>query len=91
LGDLTLPVILLFAALGITAIAATLATWQLLRGPCAATRSVSLDMLLVITLPLIVGVGVVAGRAIYLDVAMMYALLAFLGVISLARYFDRGL
>jgi multicomponent Na+:H+ antiporter subunit F len=30
------------------------------------------------------------GRGIYLDVAIVYALLSFLGVIVVARYIERG-
>jgi multicomponent Na+:H+ antiporter subunit F len=33
----------------------------------------------------------VEGRHIYLDVALVYALLSFLGVIAVARYLERGL
>jgi multicomponent Na+:H+ antiporter subunit F len=39
-------------------------------------------------------IGLIAkfsGRIIYLDVAMVYGLLSFLGVVIVARYFEKGL
>jgi multicomponent Na+:H+ antiporter subunit F len=32
-----------------------------------------------------------AGRAIYIDVALVYGLVSFLGVIALARFIERGM
>ncbi len=83
--------LILTAALAVVAVAALMATWQLLRGPDTPTRAASMDVLTSILLPLIVGLAVKSGRGIYIDVSMVYALLSFLGVLSLARYFDRGL
>ena len=81
---------LLMAALVVAALGAVLATSKLLRGPDLATRSVSLDVLTVMVLPLIVGVAVVAQRAIYLDLTLVYGVLAFLGVLSIARFYEKG-
>lgn len=83
--------IVLTIALGIAALAAALAAFQLLRGPDAPTRAVSLDTLTLITLPMIVGLAIATGRGVLIDVAMVYGLLSFLGILTLARYFDRGL
>jgi len=77
-------------ALGIGAAGAVLAVARLLKGPDAPDRAVALDVLTLITLPLLVGVAAAEGRLVYLDVAVVYALLSFLGVVALARYYDRG-
>ncbi len=48
----------------------------------------------VLTIIAITGIlltALVAGRGIYLDVALIYALLSFLGVIVVARYLEGGL
>jgi multicomponent Na+:H+ antiporter subunit F len=45
----------------------------------------------VIGISLIVMLSFSAGRIIYLDVALVYALLSFLGVLAVARYMERGL
>ncbi len=84
--DLILKAALVFAGMGVA-----LATFQLLRGPDAPNRAVALDVLTLITMPLLVGLAIHAGRVIYLDVALVYAVLAFLGVVALARYYDRGI
>ncbi|MEN8007494.1 MAG: monovalent cation/H+ antiporter complex subunit F [Candidatus Krumholzibacteriota bacterium] len=84
--DLILKAALVFAGSGVA-----LATVQLLRGPDAPNRAVALDVLTLITMPLLVGSAIFTGRIIYLDVALVYAVLAFLGVVALARYYDRGI
>ncbi|MGD2128178.1 MAG: monovalent cation/H+ antiporter complex subunit F [Lysobacterales bacterium] len=84
--DLMLKAALIFAGAGLV-----LAAWRMLRGPDAPNRAVALDVMTLITTPLMVGVAMASGRAIYLDVALVYAVLAFLGVVALARYYERGL
>lgn len=71
--------------------AVLLAATRLFRGPTAADRAVALDVLTLVFTPVMVGYAVLSGRSVYLDVALVYALLSFLGVIALARYLDRGL
>jgi len=82
---LILEVALVLAGAGIL-----LSLWRLVRGPCPATRAVALDTLTLITMPLMVGLAVWTGRGIYVDVALVYGVLSFLGVLSIARYCDRG-
>ncbi|MBN2799282.1 MAG: cation:proton antiporter [Deltaproteobacteria bacterium] len=82
---------LVLVALGIALLAGMLATVQLVRGPDAATRAVALDAITLITLPMMVGLALVVGRSIYIDVALVYAILSFLGVVAFARYLDRGI
>jgi multicomponent Na+:H+ antiporter subunit F len=76
---------------GIVLAAIVLATIRLLAGPTAADRAVALDSLTIMALSLIAIIAVIAGRIIYLDVALVYALVSFLGVVALARYLERGL
>ena len=47
--------------------------------------------LLPLTISLIVLVAHVAGRFIYVDVAVVYALLSFLGVMAVARCLEQGI
>ncbi len=75
----------------ITAIALIIAFIRMIVGPTVADRIVSLDVMTIISISLIVFVGSKAGRIIYLDVAMVYALISFLGVVAVARYLERGL
>jgi len=82
---------LLLIALALAAGAVLLAVLRLLRGPTAADRAVALDVMTLVFVPGMVALAVFSGRKIYLDVALVYAVLSFLGVMSLARYFDRGI
>lgn len=68
-----------------------LTLWRFFRGPSAADRVVAFDVLTIIGMTGIVLVAFLEGRGIYLDVALVYALLSFLGVIAVARYLERGL
>jgi multicomponent Na+:H+ antiporter subunit F len=64
---------------------------RLIKGPSIADRAVALDVMTIIAVSLIVYISAISGRIIYLDVAMIYALISFLGVVAIARYLERGL
>lgn len=82
--------LLLELALALGSAGALLAVIRLVRGPRAASRAVALDVLTLITMPMMAAYAIYAGRSIYLDVALVYGILSFLGVTALARYADRG-
>ena len=67
-----------------------LGLWRFWVGPSAADRVVAFDALTIVAVSGIVLIAYLEDRAIYLDVALVYALLSFLGVIAVARYLDRG-
>ncbi len=68
-----------------------LAGLRLILGPTAADRVVGLDALTIISVTLIVLIALISSRVIFLDVAMIYAILSFVGVIAVARYIEGGL
>jgi multicomponent Na+:H+ antiporter subunit F len=68
-----------------------LALYRFLKGPSAADRVVAFDVLTIVSVTGIVLIALAEGRGIYLDVALVYALLSFLGVIVVARFLERGL
>jgi multicomponent Na+:H+ antiporter subunit F len=72
-------------------ISLVLAMVRLLIGPTPADRAVALDAMTIIALSLIGWISLRSGRVIYLDVAMVYGLISFVGVVALARYVERGL
>ena len=82
--------ILIYAATALTGIAILFALYRFLKGPTPADRVVAFDTLTLMTVALIVIIALAEGRGIYLDVAVIYALLSFLGVIAVARYLERG-
>jgi len=68
-----------------------LAMFRFTIGPTSADRTVALDTLTVISISMIALIGLFAERVIYLDVAMIYGILSFIGVIAIARYIEGGL
>lgn len=82
----------IFAVAGAVAlIAAALAFVRLLLGPTIPDRAVGLDGMTIIAISLIAFVAYFSDRLIYLDVALIYAVVSFLGVVALGRYVERGL
>jgi multicomponent Na+:H+ antiporter subunit F len=76
---------------GIAAAALILAAIRFFMGPHPADRVVAFDVLTIISISLIALLAHTSGRGIYLDVAVVYGLLSFLGVIVVAKYLERGL
>ncbi|APA89892.1 cation:proton antiporter (plasmid) [Paraburkholderia sprentiae WSM5005] len=64
---------------------------RLVLGKSVVDRIVAIDMLTVISLSLIALYAQVSGRFVYIDVALVYALLSFLAVLAVARFLERGL
>lgn len=81
---------LIYLASTLAACAFLLALFRFLRGPSPIDRVIAFDVLTIISITGIVLAAMLADRIIYLDVAIVYALLSFLGVIVIARYLERG-
>lgn len=82
--------VLLILAGCLVFVAFALAAWRFVKGPRALDRVVAFDVLTIISVTGIVLAALITGRSIYLDVALVYALLSFLGVIVAARYLEGG-
>ena len=83
--------LILQIAMGIAMLGVLIAAVRMILGPSAADRAVALDTLTVISISLIVMGALFAGRVIYLDVAIVYGILSFIGVVAVARYLEGGL
>ena len=83
--------ILLAASFYIILLALLTSFLRFLKGPTCVDRMVALDAMTVIGISLIVILALSGGRIIYLDVALVYGLLSFLGGIAVARYLERGI
>jgi multicomponent Na+:H+ antiporter subunit F len=57
-------------------------------GPSRIDRVIAFDVLTIISITFIVLAALLEERGIYLDVALVYALLSFLGVIAVVRYLE---
>lgn len=83
--------LIIYIAAGVALLGVILASARMVVGPTAPDRTVALDTLTVISISLIVMIALFQGRVIYLDVALVYGILSFLGVIAIARYLEGGL
>jgi multicomponent Na+:H+ antiporter subunit F len=78
------------AALGLLGGSMLLVLIRLVRGPDLANRVVALDLLSVLGVGIAAAAAVVSGDAVYLDVALMLALIAFVSTVAFARYAEQG-
>ena len=88
MADLGLVDALFILAATLAGLAFVLALIRFARGPSALDRVVAFDVLTIISITFIVLAALIEQRGIYLDVALVYALLSFLGVIAIARYLE---
>ena len=79
------------AAAGMALVGMLLSMIRLMRGPTLADRAVALDIMTLISVSLIAWLAAWLQRVIYVDVALVYGLVSFLGVVAVARYRERGL
>jgi len=68
-----------------------LCLFRLIKGPTAADRAMALDTVTTVTTALLVVLGFVFKRYIYLDVSLVYAVLMFIGAIAIARFLEKGI
>lgn len=78
------------AALGLLGGSLLLVLIRLVRGPDLANRVVALDLLSVLGVGIAAAAAVVSGDAVYLDVALMLSLVAFVSTVAFARYAEQG-
>jgi multicomponent Na+:H+ antiporter subunit F len=76
-------------ALAVLLISILLALARLLKGPAAADRIVALDLISILIVAFLAVYSVYSGEISFLDVAIGYALVAFLGTVALARFLMR--
>ena len=64
--------------------------WRMLRGPDAVDRVLALDTLYINAVALLVLTGIVYGKQLFYESAILIALLGFVGTVSLAKCLLRG-
>ena len=77
-------------ALAVLLISILLVLVRLVRGPAAADRIVALDLMSILIVAFLATYSVFAREISFLDVAIGYALVAFLGTVALARFLMRS-
>ena len=71
------------------AIAALLALVRVVRGPTLPDRVVAIDLIGVLIVGMIVVSAAATGEQAFLDVAIVIALISFVGTVAYARYVER--
>ncbi|MFL1405833.1 K+/H+ antiporter subunit F [Marinobacter sp. M1N3S26] len=82
--------IALHITLAMVAIAALLNLYRLVQGPDAPDRILALDTLYINGIALIILLDLVVGSRLYLEAAMLMAIMGFVGTVALAKYLKRG-
>jgi multicomponent Na+:H+ antiporter subunit F len=81
---------LVYLAAALASAALLLVLYRFIKGPTAVDRVIAFDGLTIVSITGILLGALAEGRGIYLDVALVYALLSFLGVIVVARFLEGG-
>ena len=76
--------------LGLIALGTVLTILRTAMGPTAPDRVVAVDSMTTITTALLVLLGLLMDRYIYLDISLVYAALAFIATLAIARYLEGG-
>ena len=85
------PEMIVYVAVGIMTLAMLLAMVRFVKGPSVVDRVVAFDSLTISSLVIISVIAMLSDRMIYFDVAIVYGLLSFIGVIVVAKYIQKGL
>lgn len=77
-------------AFAMMSLALLLNLWRLLRGPDLADRIVALDTLYINTIALLVLLDIYLDSPIYFEVALLIAMMGFIGTVAACKYLLRG-
>jgi multicomponent Na+:H+ antiporter subunit F len=84
-----MPSVPVLVALTMLAVAAALTFIRLAKGPTLPDRVIAIDLIGVLLVCLLVLMAGVTGQQAFLDVAMVVALISFVGTVAYARYIER--
>ena len=80
-----------YITIALLALGMLLAIIRFIKGPTAGDRTVALDTITTLMVAGLVVMAAVFDRFIYVDVALIYSVLGFIGVIVIARYLEGAL
>ena len=86
---MSLPTFLLLVMFPVLSLALMLTFARLLRGPSLSDRVIALDMMATLGIGVVAVYAVFTGQPALLDVAIILALLVFLGTVGFAYYIER--
>jgi multicomponent K+:H+ antiporter subunit F len=76
--------------IALIALAVVLNVYRLVRGPDAPDRVLALDTLYINAIALILLLDIQLGTRLYLEAALLIAVMGFIGTVTLAKYLKRG-
>jgi len=85
MADTLMTLAVIFALLG-----SLFSIIRLVKGPTPIDRIIAIDVLTIVSITIVVLLAHFGGRFIYVDVAIVYGLPSFLGVLAVARYSEKG-
>ncbi len=77
-----------FVGMGILVVCSYLCLYRIGHGPTAPDRTVAIDILGVILVGFCCFLCILTGRDFYINMAIAWALLSFIGTIALAKYLE---
>ena len=80
----------LYITIAMVVIAAILNVYRLIKGPDDPDRVLALDTLYINAIGLIILFGMTLGTRMYLESALLIAVMGFVGTVALAKYLKRG-
>lgn len=83
--------LILSLVLPLLSLAMVLAFIRLVRGPSLPDRVVALDLIATLAMGMIAVYAMARNQPVLLDVAIVLALLSFLGTVAFARYLERSI
>lgn len=82
--------IALYITIAMVTLAALLNMYRLIVGPDAPDRVLALDTLYINAIALIILLGITLNTRMYLESALLIAVMGFVGTVAMAKYLKRG-
>lgn len=82
--------IALYSSISMVTLATLLNVYRLIKGPDAPDRVLALDTLYINAIALIILLGIALGTRMYLEAALLIAVMGFVGTVAMAKYLKRG-
>lgn len=86
---MTLYAFLYYIILPVLSLAVVLVFFRFFKGPSIADRVIALDLLITTGIGIITVYSIVTNQSTFLDIAMILALIAFLGTIAFSYYLEK--
>lgn len=80
----------LYITIAMVVLAVLLNVYRLIKGPDAPDRVLALDTLYINAIALIILLGITLGTRMYLESALLIAVMGFVGTVAMAKYLKRG-